>query len=65
MKIKVAIIALVGAIVNSAAVGMDCDPKFYFGAEAQYNRLSAGRFRGSVRVLHKLWGSCYGSLSKR
>lgn len=43
MNKKLASIALSGAmLVSGASFGMDFDPKFYAGAEAQYNKLKGG-----------------------
>jgi opacity protein-like surface antigen len=44
MNMKLASIALSGAmLVSGASFGMDFDPKFYVGAEAQCNSLKAGK----------------------
>lgn len=44
MNMKLASIALSGTLlVSGASFGMDFDPKFYVGAEAQYNNLKAGK----------------------
>lgn len=39
MKINLVSIALAGIVLSGAAVGMEFDPKFYVGGEAQYNKL--------------------------
>lgn len=44
MNMKLATIALSGAmLVSGASFGMDFDPKFYVGAEGQYNKLKGGK----------------------
>lgn len=44
MNKKLASIALSGAmLVSGASFGMDFDPKFYVGAEAQYNKLKGDK----------------------
>ncbi len=44
MKNKLAILALSGVVlVSGSAFGMDLDPKFYVGAEAQINKLKNGK----------------------
>lgn len=40
MKMKLASIALLGATITSGAVFADCDPSFYVGAEAQFNKFN-------------------------
>lgn len=43
MNMKLASIALSGALlVSGASFGLDFDPSFYVGGEAQYNKLKAG-----------------------
>jgi len=45
MSKKLASIALSGALlVSGASFGLDCDPKFYVGGEAQYNKLKGGKY---------------------
>jgi len=44
MNMKLASVALSGALlVSGASFGLDCDPKFYVGGEAQYNNLKGGK----------------------
>jgi hypothetical protein len=45
MNMKLASIALLGAtLISGASFGMDCDPKFYVGGEAQQNKLKGGKY---------------------
>lgn len=49
MNVKLAGVALSGAmLISGAAVGMDFDPKFYLGAEAQVNK-----YKGAREIQHQ------------
>lgn len=51
MNMKLATIALSGAmLVSGTSFAMDFDPKFYVGAEGQYNKLKGGKYFEDTRT---------------